>query len=207
MHLPRHSIWGDIWKLTQKKIIQKQAMWLCICSGEPFEDSFENSLRRQVLQVQQLWLCLCSCRQFEETFENSLRKKSYKCNQCTHASLRSVDLRRHLKTHYVQAFNLRTHLKIHSGDKSYKCNQCEYASIQASNLKRHLKTHSGDTWHKCNQCEYASAEVSVMRGNLKTHSGHRNVQPVCFTHSIFEFMQDFSTLKCFHNITDSLTPV
>ena len=32
---------------------------------------------------------------------------------------------------------LRTHIKIHSGEKPNKCNQCDYASSQAGNLKTH----------------------------------------------------------------------
>ena len=56
--------------------------------------------------------------------------KSNKCNQCEYASSR--------------ADHLRTHLKIHSGEKSNKCNQCDFASSQAGNLKTHMKTHCGD---------------------------------------------------------------
>ena len=65
-------------------------------------------------------LCISSGRQFEETFE-----KAYKCNQCDFAS--------------VQAGNLRTHLKTHSGEKADKCNQCHFASVRADNLRRQLK--------------------------------------------------------------------
>ena len=64
--------------------------------------------------------------------------KSNKCNQCNYAS--------------SQAGNLRTHLKIHSGEKSYKCNQCDYASSRAGNLRTHLKKHSGEKPNKCSQC-------------------------------------------------------
>ena len=75
--------------------------------------------------MQSMRLCICSGRQFEETFE-----KAFKCNQLDFAS--------------VQAGNLRTHLKMHSGEKSNKCNQCDYVSSQATNLRTHLKRHSGE---------------------------------------------------------------
>ena len=58
------------------------------------------------------------------------RKKSNRCNQCEYAS--------------PQAGHLRTHLKIHSGERPIKCNQCDYASSRTGDLRQHLKTHSGE---------------------------------------------------------------
>ena len=80
-----------------------------------------------------------------------------------------------------RADTLRTHLKMHSGEKSNKCNQCDYASSQAGhlrshlkthsdyassrtgNLKTHLKTHSGEKSNKCNQCDFRSSEAGNLR--------------------------------------------
>ena len=45
-------------------------------------------------------------RQFEETFENAQWRKVKKCNQCDYAS--------------VHASALKTHLKMHSGEKQNK---------------------------------------------------------------------------------------
>ena len=50
-------------------------MRLCNCSCTPFEDTFENSLRRKITQMQPMQLCNCLCKQFEETFENPLWRK------------------------------------------------------------------------------------------------------------------------------------
>ena len=52
-----------------------QAMWLSICSGKSFKETFENSLWGKNLQMHPMWLCICSVRQFEGTFENSLWRK------------------------------------------------------------------------------------------------------------------------------------
>ena len=68
--------------------------------------------------------------------------------------------------------HLRTHFKIHSGEKSNKCNQCDFASSYASALRTHLKIHSGEK-SKCNQCDYASSDASNLRTHLKTHSGEK----------------------------------
>ena len=55
---------------------------------------------------------------------------AHKCNQCEYTS--------------SWASNLRTHLKIHSGEKSNKCKQCDFASFRAGDLRRHLTKHGGE---------------------------------------------------------------
>ena len=44
----------------------------------------------------------------------------------------------------LRTSNLRMHLKTHSGEKPNKCNRCQYASSEAFKLKRHMKKHGGD---------------------------------------------------------------
>ena len=66
-------------------------------------------------------------------------KMQNKCNMCDYTSSHAGDLR--------------THLKMHSGEKPNKCNQCDFASSDAGSLRRHLKKHSGEKSNKCNKCD------------------------------------------------------
>ena len=59
----------------RRKVKQMQPMWLCFFLGRRFEDTFENSHWRKVIQMQPLWLCICSSKQFEEPFENAHWRK------------------------------------------------------------------------------------------------------------------------------------
>ena len=94
----------------------------------------------------------------EEASKNETKNDQYMLsNKCKYASSRDG--------------NLRTHLKIHSGEKSNKCNQCDYACSDPSALGSHMKTHSGEKLRKCNQCDYASSDTSNLRRHLKTHNG------------------------------------
>ena len=51
--------------------------------------------------------------------------------------------------------------------KSHKCNQCDYASSHTGNLRTHLKMHSGEKPNKCNQCDYAAGNLRTQRGKVK----------------------------------------
>ena len=52
-----------------------QPVWLCILSGRPFEDTFENPQRRKVKQMQPVWLCILSGRRSKDTCENTQWRK------------------------------------------------------------------------------------------------------------------------------------
>ena len=83
------------------------------------------------------------------------RKMLKKCNLCDFSS--------------GQAGYLRTHMKIHYGEKSYKCEHCDFASVWADNLKNHLKTHFGETSYKCGQCDFSTVHARSLWAHMKTH--------------------------------------
>ena len=46
-------------------------MRLCLFSGRPFEETFENAQWRKVKQMQPMWLCLLWPKFFEDTYEET----------------------------------------------------------------------------------------------------------------------------------------
>ena len=149
--------------------------------------------------MQTVWVCSLACIPFKWTSEYTQKgtfliqeilgricKRTDKCNHCKYAQYQTGNLRTQMKMHSGEKLNqcnqcdyvhsdpstLRTHLKRR--EKSNKCNQCDFASSRAGDLRRHLKTHIGEKSNKCNQCDFASTQAGDLRRHLKTHSGEKS---------------------------------
>ena len=48
-----------------------------------------------------------------------------------------------------------------------KCNHCKYAQYQTGNLRTQMKMHSGEKLNQCNQCDYVYSDPSTLRTHLK----------------------------------------
>ena len=57
LHPVMQVLWGHTLKCTVEKVKQMQAVWLCISSCRPYEDTFDKAHWRKVGQMQPMWLC------------------------------------------------------------------------------------------------------------------------------------------------------
>ena len=90
-------------KAQWRKAQQMQPMWFCVLYGRQFEDTFVNAQWRKK-QTNATCVTVHPFRQeiWGDIWKRTVEKKSNKCNLCDFAS--------------VQAGDLRTHLKMHSGE-------------------------------------------------------------------------------------------
>lgn len=104
------------------------------------------------------------------------RREKYMCEECG-------------KT-FFENYDLRKHMRIHTGDKPYNCTVCGKAFARHSSLRQHLLLHTGERIYTCDVCGKSFAQKAGLLCHRKIHSGNLPPLPVIhIDHILKEFMK------------------
>ncbi|XP_051477694.1 zinc finger protein 408 [Apus apus] len=127
-------------------------------------------------------------------------QRPFTCEHCGKAFARRPSLRVHRKTHQAAGTDpaapkgcqcaicgrhlanpssLRSHVRLHTGERPYACPCCGKGFRQQSNLREHLRLHTGERPHKCRFCGDAFPKLPELRRHLISHTGEAHLCTVC----------------------------
>ena len=75
---------------------------------------------------------------------------------------------------FTRSDDLRSHVRIHTGDRPYKCQFCKKAFNWSGNLRQHERIHTGERPYKCQFC----SKRFTLSGNLRKHECNHRRQSV-----------------------------
>lgn len=83
-------------------------------------------------------------------------EKIYRCNICGRG--------------FRRFYCLKTHQRIHTGERPYPCRYCEKRFRHLDSLHKHQRIHTGERPYRCAQCSCCFRELGQLKKHRLTHS-------------------------------------